>query len=413
MKFTKTTVEKLEATGKRYSVFDDEVRGFAVRVGATGDKAFYYVYRAGKGRGAQLKWLKLGSYPTISVEQARALAKSKAAAVALGADPAQDVKESKIMPTVQAALETFFTEHVESKLKKSSQKQYRGLIDKHIVPAFGKLKATEVEHRHIAQLHYSMRNTPYFANRAFAVISKFFAWAEKNNIRPRGTNPATGIEKYKEHKRLTFMGADELAKIGASLLELEQNWHDREEARREKKKWDADIPLISPQAANIIRLLCLTGARVGEILSLQWECLDLNAGLARLVDSKTGPKAVHLPQPAVAILESIPQISEWVFPGKGVPHVTDIQRAWRIVCAKAELDGWRLHDLRHAFASVAVNSGHSLPQIGALLGHSQAATTKRYVHFEENPVHAVAEDTAARIANALNFKTNTHMDKGK
>jgi len=132
-------------------------RGFTVRVGMSGDKAFYYVYRADKGRGAALRWLRLGAFPTISVEQARAIAKQKAAAVALGADPAQEVRESKAAPLVSAALEIFFTEHVEAKLKPASRRQYRDLIDNYIIPAIGKLQVTDVEHRHIAMLHHSMK----------------------------------------------------------------------------------------------------------------------------------------------------------------------------------------------------------------------------------------------------------------
>jgi len=402
MKLTKTSVEKLQVTGKRYSQFDDDLRGFAVRVGTSGDKAFYYVYRAGKGRGAALKWLRLGAFPTISVEQARAIAKQKAAAVALGADPAQEIRESKAAPLMKAALE-IFTEHVKAKLKPTTGEQYRGLIDNYITPAIGKLQVADVEHRHIAMLHHSMGTTPYAANRAYAVISKFFAWAEKNGYRPRGSNPATGIGKYKEHKRTTFMGAQELTQLGAALAELEQTWRDREAAKERKEKWDPAIPLITPQAAAIIRLLCLTGARVGEILSLKWAYVDLDMGLARLPDSNTGAKAIHLPKPAIALLESVPRFSEWVFPGRSIDHITDIQHPWRVVCEKANLTGWRIHDLRHAFASVAVNSGHSRPQIGALLGHVRATTTQRYAHVAENPVHAVAENTAAQIAESLSL----------
>jgi integrase len=401
MKLTKTSVEKLEARGTRYSQFDDELKGFAVRVGMSGDKAFYYVYRAGKGRGAALKWLRIGSFPTITVEQARAVAKIKAAAVAMGDDPAQAIKEDKAAPLARDVLSTFFTEHVEAKLKPASRKMYRSLIDKKITPAIGRLKVVDVEHRHIAMLHHSMRETPYWANRAYAVVSKFFSWAETNGYRPRGSNPAIGIEKYKEHKRTAFMGAPELAQLGVALAELEQAWHDREAVKQRKENWDSSTPLISPQVAAIIRLLCLTGARVGEILSLKWEYFDLDAGLAHLPDSKTGAKVLHLPKPAVALLASVPRCSDWVFPGLGVDHVTDIHRSWRIVCEKANFTGWRIHDLRHAFASTAVNSGHSLPQIGALLGHVQTATTQRYAHIAENPVHAVAEDAGAQIAAAL------------
>ena len=319
----------------------------------------------------------------------------------MGFDPAQETQEGKAAPSMKVALETFFVEHVKAKLKPASRKQYRSLIDNKILPAIGKRKVADIEHRHIALLHHSMRETPYLANRTYSVLSKFFTWAERNGYRSRGSNPATGIEKYKELKRTAFMGASELTQLGTALTDLEQTWHDREATRQQKGNWDSAIPLISPQTASIIRLLCLTGARVGEILSLKWTYLDLDMGLARLPDSKTGAKVIHLPKPAVTLLANLPRFSDWVFPGRGVDHVTDIQRPWRIVCEKAGLVGWRIHDLRHAFASTAVNSGHSLPQIGALLGHAQATTTQRYAHVAENPVHAVAEDAAAKIDDAM------------
>lgn len=410
MKFTKTAVEKLEITGTRYSLFDDDLKGFAVRVGAKGDKAFYYVYRAGKGRGAPLKWLRLGSFPTISAERARTLAREKAAVVTLGADPASEQNEAKNAPLMRDAMEAFRQEHVSAKLKKTTNKLYNSLIDQNILPALGKMKVREVEHRHIAKLHHSLRDTPYAANRTFAVVSKFFSWAEKNGYRPRGTNPALGIEKYREEKRTTFMGADELARIGSAISELEAAWVEKEAMRERKEKPPKGMEVITPQAANILRLLCFTGARAGEILSLRWEYLDLSMGLARLPDSKTGFKVLHLPRPALEALNDIPEYSGWVFPGgKGDGHMTEVHHAWRLVCKKAGLTGWRIHDLRHAFASVAVNSGHSLPQIGALLGHSQASTTQRYAHVAENPVHAVAEDAAAKIDAAL----KTQPKRGK
>lgn len=84
---TKRAIEALEATGKRYAAFDDDLKGFAVRVGISGDKSFYLVYRAGKGRAAAKKWLRLGTFPTMTVEQARDIAKTKAAQVARAKTP--------------------------------------------------------------------------------------------------------------------------------------------------------------------------------------------------------------------------------------------------------------------------------------------------------------------------------------
>lgn len=77
--------------------------------------------------------------------------------------------------------------------------------------------------------------------------------------------------------------------------------------------------------------------------------------------------------------------------------------------AQGSVTGWRLHDLRHAFASMMVNSGASLPIIGKILGHSQASTTQRYAHLEQNPARKAAEGAAAKIAKAL----KTAHQKGK
>jgi integrase len=325
--------------------------------------------------------------------------------VTLGEDPAQEAQKKKVALPVKDAVESFFIEHVAAKLKKSSLKMYRGLLDNNIIPAIGRMKLEAVDHRHIAMLHHSMRETPYQANRAYSVLHKFFEWAEKNGYRARSTNPANGIEKFKELKRTAFMGADELARIGAALAELEQAWNDREAMRQSKAETRFGMAVVTPQAANVIRLLCLSGARLGEILSLKWEYLDLDTGLARLPDSKTCAKVLHLPRPAVEVLSGMTEFSEWVFPGsKGNGHMSEIHHAWRVVCKKAGLTGWRIHDLRHAFASTAVYSGHSLPQIGALLGHTQAMTTARYAHVAANPVHAVAEETGAKITTALKAK---------
>lgn len=64
-------------------------------------------------------------------------------------------------------------------------------------------------------------------------------------------------------------------------------------------------------------------------------------------------------------------------------HLTDLQRPWRRIRKKAELEGLRIHDLRHSFASFGLAGGLSLAEIGKLLGQSQVQTTARYAHLTE------------------------------
>jgi integrase len=147
-----------------------------------------------------------------------------------------------------------------------------------------------------------------------------------------------------------------------------------------------------------------TGARLGEILGLQWTWIDFDRGEARLPDSKTGIKTLHLAPPALALLTKLPQLNgnPYVIAGaKSGAALVNLEKPWRAIRASAGLDDVRLHDLRHAFASVAASSGMGLPIIGKMLGHTQAQTTARYAHLASDPVKAAAATVAGKIAAAM------------
>jgi integrase len=146
----------------------------------------------------------------------------------------------------------------------------------------------------------------------------------------------------------------------------------------------------------------LTGCRKAEILSLRWEWVDVERGALRLPDSKSGAKSVPLAAAAVKLLAELPHGADHVLPAaKGSGHYTGLQKDWERVRARAGLAGVRIHDLRHSFASFAVADGNSLFLIGKVLGHKQARTTEIYAHLADDPIRAVADRTAARIAAAM------------
>jgi integrase len=171
-----------------------------------------------------------------------------------------------------------------------------------------------------------------------------------------------------------------------------------------------------PTALAAIRMLILTGCRVSEILTLKWEHIDIEHGCLRLPDSKTGPKAVRLGAPALELLSGLPRLKDnpFVFPAArganrsperkrrvGDGHFVGLGRIWDRVRDRAELDGVRLHDLRHTYASWAVMGGVNLHMTGVLLGHRQPATTARYAHISDDPLKAAADKVAATLAAAL------------
>jgi integrase len=163
----------------------------------------------------------------------------------------------------------------------------------------------------------------------------------------------------------------------------------------------------SPHVIAAVRLLLFTGCRLGEVLTLRWEDVDFERGLLHLPDSKTGAKTVALAAPALQVLAEAPRLkgNPYVMPGEKVGRPwQDMQRPWRRIRARAGLPDVRLHDLRHSFASVGAAAGLGLPIIGALLGHTQAATTHRYAHLAADPLKEAADVIAGKIAQALKAK---------
>ena len=158
-----------------------------------------------------------------------------------------------------------------------------------------------------------------------------------------------------------------------------------------------------PNIVAIIRLLMLTGCRVGEILSLQWDWIK--GKRIFLPDSKSGPRTVWLSSPARAVIDAIPRYSgdcPYLFPARPPTRPIDnIAFHWDRIRKEAGLPGVRLHDLRHTWASVAAMNGVDMVTIAKLLGHALVETTARYTHLSDQSVTDAADRVSARIGAAL------------
>jgi integrase len=231
-----------------------------------------------------------------------------------------------------------------------------------------------------------MADRPGAANHVLGLLSKMFNLAEKWGLRPDGSNPCRHIEKYPGRKMERYLSTEEFRRLAQVLNQAEQ-------------EGTAFIGAI-----RAIRLLIFTGCRVGEILSLKWEYVDLENNRITLPDSKTGRKTVYLSGPAIEVLNSIPHVSgnPYVLVGRfDRGHMARMGHHWIEIRRRAGLEDVRMHDLRHSYASVAANLGESLPMIGKLLGHTQAQTTARYAHLAADPVKEAAERIASRIDSAM------------
>jgi integrase len=383
-KITIRSVKALTAKdGKESTLRDVALSGFEVRARAGGAKVYAIRYRAGSGRMAPVKRFTIGKHgDPWTPDEARQQARKLLADVSRGQDPALAKAASKRSPTVAELARRFLDEHVAVKLKSSTAEEYRRLLARCVLPDIGNRPMHAVTRSDMARLHHDHRATPAEANQLLLICSAMFNFAERVGLRPDGSNPCRYVERFPTRRHERFLSAEELARLGTAL--------------------SAYTGSIFASAA--IKLLVFTGARLGEILGLQWHWIDFDRGEARLPDSKTGAKTLHLPPPALAVLAELPRI-------EGNPHVIvgaihgkalgDLERPWRAIRKAAGLDNVRLHDLRHSFASAAVASGMGLPIVGAVLGHARAATTERYAHLASDPVKAAAAAVASKLAAAM------------
>jgi integrase len=385
-KINKRTLDALQPKDKDYWVWDDSLKGFGVRVKPSGRISFMIQYRV-LGGSRTPKKLTLGAYGKLTPTEARALARDRLAAVAHGGDPAAEIKAATAAPIIATLAERYLREHAKPKKKPASYTRDKRLVERFILPALGRKKIEALTRSDVSALHHKIgQETPIQANRTLAVLSKMMTMAIRWGLRSDENNPCKFVERFKENKRENYLTPDQIALLGDALRKAEVN------------------NTGFPTAINAIRLLLLTGARVGEILGLRWDWVNLEGGYVQLPDSKTGSKVLPLGTPAVKLLAGLDRVAgnPHVFPGRylGQP-IKDINTTWRKVRKAAGLEGTRLHDLRHSWASQATAVGLSLPIIGKVLGHSEPATTARYSHLANDPVRQAADKVATKIAEAM------------
>jgi integrase len=243
------------------------------------------------------------------------------------------------------------------------------------------------------------------ATRTTATLGAIFTFAVRQKI--RSDNPVHGVPKYAVNRKERFLTTGELEKLGAAIKEAETSgipWEITEGTANAKhiSKPEKRFTKIDRYAAAALRLLLFTGCRLREILHLRWDYVDHERGLLFLPDSKTGKKTVVLNAPSLAVLASLDRLGPFVVPGFNLEKPrADLKRPWQAVSRRAGLDAVRLHDLRHTYASFGAGGGLGLPIIGKLLGHTQASTTLRYAHLDNDPLRRATENIGGRIAAAL------------
>jgi integrase len=205
----------------------------------------------------------------------------------------------------------------------------------------------------------------------------------------RQDNPARGIKLFRESRRERFSTDEDLHIIGT--------WLDRVE--RESSQ--------PPGAIYATRLLALTGMRLGEVLGLQWDYIDLNENVIRLPDTKVGARSIALPKSAAALLAELKGEEARIgsvlrdLGGKALSR-HQYRRFWTDLRDQTGLRELRPHDFRHGAATFGAQAGASAFLLRDFMGHSTVAMTSQYVARVVDPVRELAEAISKRVSTALN-----------
>jgi integrase len=389
IEFGKIALKSLQnpEAGKRANYYDTKTPKLALRVTASGAKTFYVVKRAGR----EMIWLKLGTFPDMTVEQARDGAEIALAAFAKNENPAEVRRARKAEPTFAELFKEFGERHGDKKLSwRTDQSIYANHLQ-----SLAPLKLTAIKRETISRILSNMEKAGLAGatlNNARALVSSIYSKAIEWGY--AASNPVIGVKTRKKVKRDRFLQADELPRFFQSLAE-EQN-----ETLR-----------------DYILLALLTGARRANLLAIRWSEVSLKESVWRIPVTKNGdPQNVTLSPEAVMILQARKEAAEdkavFVFPGTGLSgHIEEPKKAVIRVMERAGIpygrkapNGVTLHDLRRTLGSWQAKTGASLAIIGKSLNHQSQQTTAIYARLDLDPVRASVNTATSAMMEAAGLK---------
>lgn len=434
---TAASVARLVAKDAPYTVTDSRCPGFEVRVNANGLKTFYVRYRTPDH--AHQRRLRIGHFPEITPEDARKIAATTRGEASKGRDPVGEVKARRSASASILTVEELSKRYLSAKeviLKPSTRANYAWNMKNAIKPVLGGMRVDAVSRADVTRLQREHAETPTKANQALRYLSRLLRYAESEGMRPANSSPVSGVKRFKEEPHEVYLNAGQLSALFEALalastegLPAAPTDNGIREKRNAKRRTRGDAALknrpgdsgritASPQGADVIELLLATGMRREEALSLEWSSVNLEDRRLDLKDTKTGRSFRPLNAAAVDILkrQKVRRLlgNPYVFPAptREGAHLGDVSKLWNAVRYHAKLDHVRLHDLRHTAASLAIQAGAHLAEVGRMLGHASPRTTARYAHMSDDGSKFAADLMgevlqAARSAAPKEPETNT------
>ncbi|WP_428521987.1 tyrosine-type recombinase/integrase [Roseibium sp.] len=419
-KLSKRRIDAAKPGGKKYFLWDGDLKGFGVVILPSGKKNFIVQFRTLEGRSRRLT---LGLYGALTPDEARKLAIKALSETKHGQDPMADRHKLRRAPTVNDLMVKYISEYVELHNRPTTLKHVKWMFETVIGPKLGSLKVASVKRKDILQVHTGLAKTPTKANHMLGYLSKAFNLAEMWEWRAEQTNPVRGVKKFKENARDRYLTNEELTRLGVVLDEAETEglpWIVKatgRNARHVAKSPELKRAPVNEMAVKALRLLLMTGARLNEIISLEWRHVDFHIGTVALPSRKGDGRRPHPVSSAVMdILADLSKNrrSHFVLPRDNDPdeHVSRevMESSWRRIRHFAEIPDVRIHDLRHTVGTYAAQAGGNAFLISHLLRHSNIQVTDRYVSQDFNPIRLLSEAIGQRILEGMGKYQATDAD---
>ncbi len=368
------------------SVWDSKCKGLMIEIRESGGRTWYVRYVNPRGR---IRQIRIGDANVISLEQARKRCDEVRGQAALGNDPCEAKKELKQILTFENFIHERYLPFVKS--YKRSWHIDECLLRNHLTPVLGTRYLDQITKDDVMNIHRKRRESggaPASANRLLILLRYIFNLAIRWDVSGVTKNPTLGIPQFAENNnRERYLSNEEAARLYAAIQSSD-----------------------SKMLKYIVPMLIYTGARKREVMNARWEDIDIVRQVWRIAVNKSGkPRYVPLSTGVLQLLaeikldkeasDSLIKDCEWLFPNSetGKPYV-QIYYSWDTARKLADLPGFRMHDLRHTFASLLINAGRSLYEVQRILGHTQIKTTQRYSHLSQDTLVDAANAAADALA---------------
>lgn len=379
--------------------WDDEIRGFGLRINPSGAAGWLVQYRTPQGRTRRLT---LGAVGVLTPDQARKRARIELGRVEAGEDPSGERRAARNAVTV-AQLCDDYLQAGKGRIKASTLAMDRSRIERHVKPLLGAHLVTALTHsdvekfvRDIEAGKSAVKVAPKgermrggqttggsgVAARTVGMLGTILERAVRDGTIAR--NPARGVKKAPDKARRPKFDWEIIEAVGQAMR---------------------DRAALGENALGLraLRLLMLSGCRRNEVLGLRWAEVDEAGRCFRFGDTKSGAQVRPIGRTAMEVI-SVPREKDqvFVFPAAaGEGHFVGLPRVWARVSAAADLKDVPIHGLRHWFAAAAAAMGYSELIIAGLLGHAVRGVTGRYASVPDAALLSAADRVSARLAACL------------